>query len=246
MTETTTTGRRVLVTGGGSGIGRAVARAFAAAGERVTICGRHADALAETDGGRGIAARIADVTDEAQVVAMFDLPFDVVVANAGIGKYGKIEATSLAVWNQTLAVNLTGVFLTFREALRGMQAGGRLIAVGSTASLMGEAVIPAYAAAKHGLLGLVRSVALDVAGRGITCNAVCPGFVATPLSDRAAEDLMARYKIPRAEAEAMLYRSNPVGRMITPEEVAGAVLYLASTGAAMVNGHALAVSGGEV
>lgn len=246
MSAAETQARRVLVTGGGSGIGREVARDFAAAGDAVTICGRNAAALAETDGGRGMTIRTCDVTDETQVAALFETPFDVVVANAGLGTFAKIGATTLEMWNQTLAVTLTGVFLTFREALRGMGPGGRLIAIGSTASLKGGAPVPAYAAAKHGVLGLVRSVAQDVAPKGITCNAVCPGFVATPMADKAAEGLMARFDVPREKAEAMLYGSNPVGRMITVEEVSAAVLYLASPGAAMVNGHALALSGGEI
>lgn len=239
-------GRRVLVTGGGSGIGRAVARAFAAAGESVTVCGRNAAALEETDGGRGMACRIADVTDEAQVAALFETPFDVVVANAGDGAAAKLSATTLEMWNRTLAVTLTGVFLTFRAALPGMGAGGRLIAIGSTASLKGAANVAAYTAAKHGVLGLVRSVAQEVAGKGITCNAVCPGFVATPMAERAAAGLMARFGLSRAEAEAKLYAGNPVGRLIAVEEVAAAVVYLASPAAAMVNGHALALSGGEI
>lgn len=237
--------RRVLVTGGGSGIGRAVARAFAEAGDEVTICARHAEALAETDAGRGMTCRVADVTDEAQVAALFDVPFDVVVANAGTGAAAKLVDTTLESWNHTLSVTLTGVFLTFRAALQGMGRGGRLIAIGSTASLQGGANIAAYAAAKHGVLGLVRSLAQEVAKKGITCNAVCPGFVDTPMAVKAADGLMQRFGIAREEAEAMLYAGNPVGRMITPEEVAAAVLYLASEGAAMVNGHALAVSGGE-
>lgn len=238
--------RRVLVTGGGSGIGRAVARAFAETGDAVTICGRHVAALEETDGGRGMTRRACDVTDEAQVNALFDAPYDVVVANAGAGKAGKLSKTTLEMWNDTLAVTLTGVFLTLRAALPGMGKGGRLIAIGSTASLQGGANIAAYAAAKHGVLGLVRSVAQEVAKKGITCNAVCPGFVATAMADRAAEGLMARHGIAREEAEAMLYADNPVGRLITPEEVAASVLFLASEGAAMVNGHALSVSGGEI
>lgn len=238
--------RRVLVTGGGSGIGRAVARAFAEAGDNVTICGRQPEALAETDGGRGMTCRLADVSDEAQVAALFDAPFDVVVANAGTGTAAKLADTTLAAWNQTLSVTLTGVFLTFRAALPGMGKGGRLIAIGSTASLQGGANIAAYAAAKHGVLGLVRSVAQEVAKKGITCNAVCPGFVDTPMAERAVEGLMKRFGVGQQEAEVMLYAGNPVGRMITAEEVASAVLYLASPGAAMVNGHALAVSGGEL
>lgn len=238
--------RRVLVTGGGSGIGRAVARAFAEAGDNVTICGRQPEALAETDGGRGMTCRLADVSDEAQVAALFDAPFDVVVANAGTGTAAKLADTTLAAWNQTLSVTLTGVFLTFRAALPGMGKGGRLIAIGSTASQQGGANIAAYAAAKHGVLGLVRSVAQEVAKKGITCNAVCPGFVDTPMAERAVEGLMKRFGVGQQEAEVMLYAGNPVGRMITAEEVASAVLYLASPGAAMVNGHALAVSGGEL
>jgi NAD(P)-dependent dehydrogenase (short-subunit alcohol dehydrogenase family) len=240
------TGRRVLVTGGGSGIGRAVARAFAAAGERVTVAGRRLDALDETAAGFDMATRVADVTDEAQVAALFDAPFDVVVANAGGGTAGRLAKVTLEDWNRTLAVNLTGTFLVFRAALRGMGPGGRLIAMASTASLKGGATVPAYTAAKHGVLGLVRSVALDVAGRGITCNAVCPGFVDTDMGQAAVDAVQARFGITREAALAEVVSDNPLGRMIAPDEVAAAVLFLASVGASMVNGHALSVSGGEV
>ena len=238
--------RRVLVTGGGSGIGRAVARAFAAAGDAVTVSGRRIEPLRETDGGRGMECRVADVTDEASVAALFDRPFDVVVANAGSGTAGKLADTTLQVWDRTLAVNLTGVFLTFRAALPGMGEGGRLIAMASTASLKGGPAIAAYAAAKHGVLGLVRSVALEVAKRGITCNAICPGYVDTPLADRAVAGLQERLGLAAEEARARLAAGNPAGRLIVPEEVAAAALFLASPGASMVNGQALAVSGGEI
>jgi NAD(P)-dependent dehydrogenase (short-subunit alcohol dehydrogenase family) len=159
---------------------------------------------------------------------------------------GRLERVTLADWNWTLAVNLTGTFLVFRAALAGMGPGGRLIAMASTASLKGAATVPAYAAAKHGVLGLVRSVALDVARRGITCNAVCPGFVDTDLGQAAIDAVQARFGLSREAAVAEVVKGNPQGRLIAPEEVAAAVMFLASPEASMVNGHALAISGGEV
>ena len=239
------TGKRVLVTGGGSGIGRGVARAFTEAGAEVTVAGRRVEALEETSGGR-MTVRPTDVTDEAAVATLFDHPCDIVIANAGGGQASKLVDTSLDAWNATLAVSLTGVFLTFREGLRGMPEGGRLIAIGSTASLQGRANISAYVAAKHGVLGLVRSVAHEVAKKGITCNAVCPGFVDTDLTAKARDGVAARFEISAEEAEAMLVADNPVGRLISVDEVVQAVLYLASPAAAMVNGHALTLSGGEL
>lgn len=239
-------GRRVLVTGGGSGIGRAVARAFSDAGDHVTISGRRLDALQETDDGRGMECRSADVTKEDEVAELFAQPFDVVVANAGGGAAGKLRSITLDDWNHTLAVNLTGTFLTFRAALEGMGTGGRLIAMASTASLQGGPNIAAYAAAKHGVLGLVRSVAREVARKGITCNAICPGFVDTPLAEKAVAGVQERYDLSREDALLKVVSGNPIGRLIAPEEVAAAALYLASPTAAMVNGHALSVSGGEI
>lgn len=245
MSEAGANRRRVLITGGGSGIGRALARTFAEAGDRVVISGRTLEALRETDDGRGIDCRVADVTDEAQVAALFDAPYDVVVANAGGGGAGKLRTVTLAAWNRTLAVNLTGTFLTFRAALDAMGPGGRLIAMASSASLKGGATIPAYAAAKHGVLGLVRSLAQEVARKGITCNAVCPGFVDTPLAAQAVAAVQARFGLSEEAARAELVAANPMKRLIAPAEVVAAVLFLASPGASMVNGHALSVSGGE-
>ncbi|PKQ13040.1 MAG: 3-hydroxyacyl-CoA dehydrogenase [Alphaproteobacteria bacterium HGW-Alphaproteobacteria-1] len=237
--------RRVLVTGGGSGIGRAIARAFAGAGDEVTIAGRRPGPLQETAEGHDMDCRLADVTDEAQIEALFERPYDVVIANAGTGRAGKLSDVTLDDWTRTLAVNLTGTFLTFRAGLRGMGAGGRLIAIASTAALKGNATVPAYAAAKHGVLGLVRSVALDVARSGITCNAICPGFTETDMAETAITGLMQRFDVDRDKATAMVVAGNPMRRLIAPEEVAAAALYLASPGAGSINGHALSVSGGE-
>lgn len=238
--------RRILVTGGGSGIGRGIARHFAAAGDQVTITGRRMDALEETRGDSGIICQALDVTDEAAVAALFEQPFDVVVANAGAGAAGKVKDLSLGDWNAVLNVNLTGVFLTFRGALQGMGAGGRLIAVASTASLQGGSNISAYSASKHGVLGLVRSLAIEVAKSGITCNAVCPGFVDTDMAQKAVSDVEAKFGVPRDKAEGMVVGRNPMKRMIQVDEVVAAVEFLASAGASSVNGHALAVSGGEI
>ena len=238
--------RRVLVTGGGSGIGRAIARSFAEAGEAVTIAGRRMDALEETADGFQIRCRPADVTAEAQVTALFDAPYDVVVANAGGGTPGKLSSVSLESWNATLAVNLTGTFLTFRAALEQMDQGGRLIAIASTAALQGNASVPAYTAAKYGVLGLVRSVALDVAKTGITCNAICPGFTDTELTENGLAGLMKRLDLTREKAIAKITSGNPQARLIDPEEVAATAIFLASPAAASINGHALSVSGGEV
>ena len=238
--------RQVLVTGGGSGIGRSVAQDFAAQGDRVTIAGRRMDALEETNAGGDMRCLLVDVTDEASVKALFDTPYDVVVANAGAGHAMPVKDMPSQVWNDTLAVNLTGVFLTFRAALADMQPGGRLIAMASIASLKGGANLAAYAAAKHGVLGLVRSLAFEVAKSGITCNAVCPGFVDTAMADGAVRNVMKRMEVDRATAEKMLVSNNPMRRMITTDEVVAAVRFLASPEASMINGHDLVVSGGEI
>jgi NAD(P)-dependent dehydrogenase (short-subunit alcohol dehydrogenase family) len=238
--------RQVLVTGGGSGIGRAVARDFAAQGDAVTIAGRRLEALEETAQGTDMRCVTMDVTDEASVKAVFDRPYDVVVANAGAGHAMPLAQMPTEVFTDTLAVNLTGVFLTFREALQEMPKGGRLIAMASIASLKGGGNLAAYAAAKHGVLGLVRSVAVEVARSGITCNAVCPGFVDTDMAEGAIRNVMKRMEVERDQAEKMLVSNNPLRRMITPDEVVAAVRFLASAEASMVNGHAMSVSGGEI
>ena len=238
--------RRVLVTGGGTGIGRAIARSFAESGDHVTICGRRLQPLQDAAAGFDMALRQADVTDEASVAALFEDPFDIVVANAGIARNAKLADLSLQDWNETLNVTLTGVFLTFRAALPTMSKGGRLIAIASTASLQGGATLAAYSAAKHGVLGLVRSTAKEIAKSGVTCNAVCPGFVDTEMAQGAAQGVSQKFGITEDKAMEMIVAANPMRRLIAPEEVAATVMFLASEGAASVNGHALSVSGGEI
>ena len=143
-----------------------------------------------------------------------------------------------------IAVTLTGVFLTFREALQDMRPGGRLIAISSVSGLHGEANVAAYSAAKHGVMGLVRSLAREVERSGITCNAVCPGWVDTPMADQAVEGVMKRFGISREAAETRVFGGSRAERLIPPRDVAAAVQYLASPGAGKVNGQGLVISGG--
>jgi len=244
----TFSGKRVLITGGGSGAGADLARGFVGAGAEVVISGRRADALrtvAEPLGARWVRA---DVTDEASVAEMFRAagPCDIVIANAGAADSGVMSRTTLAQWNAMIAVNLTGVFLTFREALGQFRSEGRLIAVASTAGLKGYAKVAPYAAAKHGVVGLVRSLSLEVARKGITVNAICPGFLDTPMTDHSAQVIAEKTGKSLAEARASLEGLSPQGRLYQPSEVTAAALYLASAAASGVNGACLPISGGEV
>jgi NAD(P)-dependent dehydrogenase (short-subunit alcohol dehydrogenase family) len=235
--------RRVLVTGGGSGIGLAVARAFQEAGDEVLIAGRDRAQL-EASGFEWLAF---DVCDEAALrAAIASAPqIDIFVANAGGASTAPILKTNRADWDRMLALNLTSVWLCAQTAVPSMvdRGWGRFIAIASTAAVKGYAYAGAYAAAKHGALGLVRSLALELAKTGVTANAICPGYTDTPML-RAAIDTVAA-KTDRSDPEAAFTKANPMGRLIAPEEVAGAALWLASDAAAGVNGQAVLIDGGE-
>ncbi|MEM6308686.1 MAG: SDR family NAD(P)-dependent oxidoreductase [Pseudomonadota bacterium] len=237
---------RVLVTGGGSGIGRGIARHFAQSGNNVTITGRRSEALAQTADGHDITCVTSDVSQETEIAAVLAEPFDVVIANAGISMQGRVSDVSLDDWDRIMRVNLTGTFLTFREALKSMQPGGRLIAIASTAGLQGGPNISPYVASKHGVIGFVKAVAQEVARKGITCNAVCPGFVDTDMADAAVSGVAQKFGISEEDAAARITSRNPMRRMIHVDEVVAAVAFLASAEASSINGHALSVSGGEI
>ncbi|TMV13326.1 SDR family NAD(P)-dependent oxidoreductase [Arenibacterium halophilum] len=244
------TGKTVLITGGGTGLGADMARRFAAQGARVTIAGRtreSLDAVAATH--EGIDGIPADVTDEASVEALFDhigTP-DIVIANAGASTSAPFARTGLADWNAMLAVNLTGTFLTFRAAMQRMKGApwGRLIAVASTAGLKGYAYVAPYAAAKHGVVGMVKSLALETAKGGITVNALCPGFLDTEMTDRSVANIIDKTGMSAEDARASLARNSPQKRLIRPEEVSAAALWLCGPGSEGITGQAISISGGE-
>ena len=196
----------------------------------------------------GIRAVQGDVTDEASVRAMFEQagPCDIVIANAGQANSAPLSRTTLDQWNQMIAVNLTGVFLTLRAGLLQMNGWGRLITVASTAGLKGYAKIAPYAAAKHGTIGLTRSLALEVARRPITVNAICPGFLDTPMTDHSIQVIADKTGKTLADARAALEAMSPQNRLIQPSEVTAAALYLCGPGSDAINGQALVLSGGEV
>ncbi|TFL19790.1 SDR family NAD(P)-dependent oxidoreductase [Jannaschia formosa] len=247
-------GRHVVVTGGGTGVGRAMTEAFAAAGATVTAMGRRDGPLREVAAGHdGIGWATCDVTDRAAVARAFETareergPVSVVVANAGAAESMPFARLSPEQLSAMLAVNLGGVVNAWQAGLDDMTAAGwgRLIAVASTAGLKGYAYVTAYAAAKHAVVGLTRSLALELGESGVTANALCPGFIETPLLDRSIATITEKTGMDAAQARASLMRGNPQKRFIQPGEVAGAALWLCSDSAGSVNGHALAISGGE-
>ncbi len=242
-----------VVTGGGSGIGAAIARALAREGARVTILGRSIERLRSL-GLAGAHCVAADVSDAESVGAGFrdavDAlgPIDILVNNAGEVASEPFARTSLDHWERTLAVNLTGTFLCAQQVIGPMteRGFGRIVNIASTAALKGYAYVTAYCAAKHGVLGLTRALALEVARRGVTVNAVCPGYTETEFIERAIAQISAKTGRSVEQARAELTAVNPQGRLIDPEEVAAVVLWLCRREAASITGQAIAVAGGEV
>jgi NAD(P)-dependent dehydrogenase (short-subunit alcohol dehydrogenase family) len=247
-------GKHALVTGGGTGIGAAIATTLARAGALVTICGRRQQPLQTiAEGDSNIRAMTADVTDEASVAELYQQaeaagePIDIVVANAGMAESAPAHKTSLDLWTRTLNVNLTGAFLTVRPALAGMRerGRGRIVFIASTAGLKGYSYVAPYVAAKHGVVGLARALAVETAATGITVNAVCPGFTDTPMLNESIRHIVETTKRNEADVRATLAKRNAQARFIQPKEVADVVLWLCSDAAAAVTGQAIAVSGGE-
>ncbi|WP_158967758.1 SDR family NAD(P)-dependent oxidoreductase [Chachezhania sediminis] len=243
-------GKHVVVTGGGTGVGAAIAHALAGAGAAVTIMGRSEAPLAE----QGLPYELCDVTDAGQVKAAFDAaraargPILSVIANAGAAETQPFHRMDAALMERLMAVNVIGVMQCWQAALPDMKAAGwgRLIAVASTAGLKGYAYTSGYSAAKHAVVGLTRSLALELAQTGITVNAICPGFVDTPMLDRSVDNIIAKTGMSVEKARAALSDTNPQKAFVQPDEVAGAALWLCSDAARPVNGHTLALSGGEI
>ena len=249
-------GRHALVTGAARGIGAAIARALAEEGATLTLLGRNAASLQtiaeQLPGRHGIG--IADVADPEQVNAAFARAraergaLHILVNNAGQAESAPFGKTSLELWQRMLAVNLTGTFLCSQAALPQMLAGGggRIVNIASTAAQKGYAYVSAYVAAKHGVLGLTRSLALEVAKKGITVNAVCPGYTETDILRESVANVVAKTGRSEAEAMAEFAKGNPQQRIVQPEDVAHAVRWLCSDAASAITGQAISVSGGEV
>jgi NAD(P)-dependent dehydrogenase (short-subunit alcohol dehydrogenase family) len=249
--------KHALVTGAARGIGAEIARTLAAQGARVSLLGRNREALlhlARELPGEGHSVAVADVADAASVAAAFEAartacgPVAILVNNAGQAESAPFHKTSLELWQRMIAVNLTGSFLCAQAALPDMLGSGwgRIVNIASTAGQRGYAYVSAYVAAKHGVVGMTRSLALEVARKGITVNAVCPGYTDTDILRESVANVVAKTGRTEAQALAEFAAGNPQQRIITPAEVADAVRWLCGQGAASINGQSISVSGGEV
>ena len=242
--------KHVVVTGGGSGVGAKTAQHFRQAGARVTIIGRTEASLEAQQ----LPYRVCDVTDNDAVQSAFASaresqgPISIAVANAGTAESAPFSRVTPDLVQSQLSVNVIGVINTWRAALDDMKnAGwGRMIAIASTAGLKGYAYVSPYCAAKHAVVGLTRSLALELARTGITVNAICPGFVDTPMLDHSIKNITEKTGLSTEQARESLLSGNPQARFIQSEEVAETALWLCSESARSINGHALSISGGEV
>jgi NAD(P)-dependent dehydrogenase (short-subunit alcohol dehydrogenase family) len=252
-------GKTAVVTGGGKGIGAAIARALAAEGCAVAVAGRTAhavDSIANelTRSGHDSFAAVCDVSKPADVEALFQKAaarwskLDILVNNAGTSHSELLVKLSFETWQRMLDVNLTGTFLCSQAALRLMlpRKSGRIVNIASTAAQIGYRYAGAYAAAKHGVMGLTRSMALETATQGITVNAVCPGWVESEMFQSALANITAKTKMTEEQARAALAKEIPQNRIIQPQEIASAVVWLAGDDAYGVTGQAIGVSGGQV
>ncbi len=246
----TLAGRVALVTGGGRGIGKAIAAELAKSGARVIITGRDAAILQRTADDIGCVARAADATSLDDMRSAFEAtgPVDILVNNAGAALSKSFPKHSIVDFDAMLAVNLTAAFWATQLALGGMTARGwgRIVNIASTAGLKGYAYTTAYCAAKHGLIGFTRALAIEIAKSGVTVNAVCPGFTDTDLVSGAVATITRQTGKSEADARAALASFNPQGRLIEPSEVAAAVAFLCGAGAASITGQSLVVAGGEI
>jgi len=243
-----------LITGGGRGIGLAIAAQLTQAGATVTVLGRNQSVLqAAVSAGSAHFAAIADVADQAALGAAIAeaaarQPIDILVANAGAAESAPFGKSDAALFQRMMNVNVMGVVHAMQAVLPAMRDRryGRIIAIASTAGLKGYPYVSAYVAAKHAVVGLVRSLALELASTRVTVNAVCPGFTDTDLIAASIETIMTRTGRSREQAVAELSRHNPQGRLVTPAEVADTVLWLCGEGASAITGQAIAVAGGEI
>lgn len=249
-------GKHVLVTGASRGIGWAIAQRFSASGAVLSLIGRDRDALDARCAELGKRARgfAADLSaGDASTSAVTDAiaangAVDILVNNAGLGLSRPFAKMDVAHWNSMIALNLTSVFHVTRAAIPAMLAAGqgRIVNIASTAGLTGYPYVAAYCAAKHGVIGLTRALAREYAKTGITVNAVCPGYVETDMTAASIANIVAKTGRSEAEARQDLAKLNPQGRLVQPDEVADAVLWLAAPGSAAITGQAVAVAGGEV
>jgi NAD(P)-dependent dehydrogenase (short-subunit alcohol dehydrogenase family) len=251
----TLSAKHAIVTGGGTGIGLAIARVLAAQGAEVTITGRRLDVLEEAAlGNPRLHPAAMDVTNADAVATVTAAavaargPVSICIANAGIAEGRSMRKTDPDFWRKIMSTNLDGAYLTIRESLRSMhdQDWGRVIAVSSIAGLRGLKGAAAYSASKHGVIGLIRGLSADYLGTGITFNAICPGYVDTEIISRNVSAIKQRTGLSDVEARAMMVNTNPHNRLITVNEISAAALWLCGPGSQSVNGQAIQISGGQI